>query len=170
MQDTQLPRISNFIWSIAADVLRDLYVRGKYRDVILPMLVLRRIDAVLVDTKPAVMEQKRLMDEAQITEQDAPLQAAAGHAFWNASPFTLSDLTAAATPQKLRADFDAYLDGFSPDVQDILDKFQFHQQIGRLSDADALGTLITRFLSPDINLSPEPVLKSDGTERLGYSQ
>ena len=166
MQDTQLPRISNFIWSIADDVLRDLYVRGKYRDVILPMLVLRRLDTVLVDTKPAVMEQKRLLDAADITEQDAPLQAAAGHNFWNASPFTLSDLTAAATPQKLRADFEAYLDGFSPDVQDILDKFQFRQQIGRLSDADALGTLITRFLSPDINLSPKPVLNADESERL----
>ena len=147
MQDTQLPAISNFIWSIADDVLRDLYVRGKYRDVILSMLVLRRLDAVLVDSKPDVLATKRILDEAQITEQDAPLQAAARHNFWNASQFTLNDLRAAATPQRLRADFQAYLDGFSPDVQDILDKFQFRQQIGRLSDADALGALITLFLS-----------------------
>ena len=121
---------------------------------------------MLVDSKPAVLETKRILDEAQITEQDAPLQAAAGHNFWNASQFTLNDLRAAATPQRLRADFEAYLDGFSPDVQDILDKFQFRQQIGRLSDADALGALITLFLSPDINLSPEPVLNEDGSERL----
>ena len=166
MQDPQLPSIANFIWGIANDVLRDLYVRGKYRDVILPMTVLRRLDAVLVESKQAVLKRKDELDDAGITEQDGPLRAAAGHPFWNASPFTLNDLRSRPTPQRLRADFEAYLDGFSPNVRDILDKFQFLNQIGRLSQSDALGTLIARFLSRDINLSPYPALNDDRSVRL----
>ena len=87
-------------------------------------------------------------------------------AFYNTSPFQLKDLTSRATQQQLRDDFNAYLDGFSPNVQDILEKFEFRNQIGRLSDADALGNIVTRFLNPQINLSPEPVLNQDGSVRL----
>ncbi len=166
MQDTQLTRISNFIWSVSDDVLRDLYVRGKYRDVILPMTVLRRLDAVLEPTKPQVMEQKQFLDEAGLTDQDAALQMASEHAFYNTSPFTMRDLAARAAQQSLRSDFEAYLDGYSPNVQDILDKFEFRNQLNRLTESDALGTLITRFLSPDINLSPYPVKNDDGTVKL----
>ena len=166
MQDAQLTRISNFIWSVSDDVLRDLYVRGKYRDVILPMTVLRRLDAVLEPTKPQVMEQKQFLDEAGLTDQDAALQLASEHAFYNTSPFTMRDLAARAAQQSLRSDFEAYLDGYSPNVQDILDKFEFRNQLNRLTGSDVLGTLITRFLSPDINLSPYPVKNDDGTVRL----
>ena len=166
MQDTQLSRISNFIWSVSDDVLRDLYVRGKYRDVILPMTVLRRLDAVLEPTKPQVMEQKQFLDEAGLTDQDAALQMASEHAFYNTSPFTMRDLAARAAQQSLRADFEAYLDGYSPNVQDILDKFEFRNQINRLTESDALGALITKFLSPDINLSPYPVKNEDGTIKI----
>ena len=166
MQDTQLSRISNFIWSVSDDVLRDLYVRGKYRDVILPMTVLRRLDAVLEPTKPHVMEQKRFLDEVGLTDQDQALQMASGHAFWNTSPFMLRDLAARAGQQSLRSDFEAYLDGYSPNVQDILEKFEFRNQLNRLTESDALGTLINRFLSPDINLSPYPVKNEDSTVRL----
>ena len=166
MQDTQLSRISNFIWSVTDDVLRDLYVRGKYRDVILPMTVLRRLDAVLEPTKQQVLEQKQFLDDAGLTDQDAALQLASDHAFYNTSPFTMRDLAARAGQQSLRADFEAYLDGFSPNVQDILEKFEFRNQINRLTESDALGTLIGRFLSPDINLSPYPVKNEDGTIKL----
>ena len=166
MQDTQLNRISNFLWSVSDDVLRDLYVRGKYRDVILPMTVLRRLDAVLEPTKQQVMEQKQFLDEAGLTDQDAALQMASGHAFWNTSPFTMRDLAARAAQQSLRSDFEAYLDGYSPNVQDILDKFEFRNQINRLTESDALGALIAKFLSPDINLSPYPVKNEDGTIKL----
>ena len=166
MQDTQLTRISNFLWSVSDDVLRDLYVRGKYRDVILPMTVLRRLDAVLEPTKQQVMEQKQFLDEAGLTDQDAALQMASGHAFWNTSPFTMRDLAARAAQQSLRADFEDYLDGYSPNVQDILDKFEFRNQINRLTESDALGALIAKFISPDINLSPYPVKNDDGTVRL----
>lgn len=165
MEQGQLSWIANFIWGIADDVLRDLYVRGKYRDVILPMTVLRRLDAVLEPTKQAVLEMKTKLDEAGITNQDPALRQAAGQAFYNTSKFTLRDLKARASQQQLRQDFEAYLDGFSPNVQEILENFEFRNQIPRLSKADALGTLIEKLLSPDINLSPNPVVDPDGTVR-----
>jgi type I restriction enzyme M protein len=138
-------------------------VRGKYRDVILPMIVLRRLDALLEPTKPAVLDMKASLDKARIVHQDQALRQAAGHSFYNTSKFTLRDLKARANQQQLKADFEAYLDGFSPNVQDILEKFEFRNQIPRLSKADALGTLIEKLLSPDINLSPNPVLNGDGS-------
>jgi type I restriction enzyme M protein len=166
MEASQLKWIANFIWGIADDVLRDLYVRGKYCDVILPMTVLRRLDAVLEPTKQAVLEMKTSLDEARIVHQDAALRQAAGEAFCNTSKFTLRDLRSRASQQQLRADFEAYLDGFSPNVQDILENFEFRNQIPRLSRADALGTLIEKLLSPDINLRPNPVLNGDGLVKL----
>jgi type I restriction enzyme M protein len=158
-------KIVSFIWGIADDVLRDLFVRGKYRDVILPMCVLRRLDAVLEPTKQAVLDTKKMLDDAGITEQRAALCHAAGQAFYNTSPFTLRDLKARGNQQQLRADFEAYLDGFSPNVQDILANFEFRNAVPRLSKADALGALIAKFLDPDINLSPKPVYHGDGTVR-----
>jgi type I restriction enzyme M protein len=150
----QLARIAGFIWGIADDVLRDLYVRGKYRDVILPMTVLRRFDAVLEPTKQAVLDMKRFLDEQKIVDQDGPLRDAAGQAVYNTSKFTLRDLRSRTSQQQLRLDFEAYLDGFSPNVQEILDAFEFRNQIPRLSRADAIGTLIERFLDPSIDLTP----------------
>jgi len=166
MENGQLTWITNFIWGIADDVLRDLYVRGKYRDVILPMTVIRRLDAVLEPTKKAVLDMKATLDKAGIVHQDAALRQAAGQAFYNTSPFTLRDLRARASRQQLEADFRAYLDGFSPNVQDIINNFEFRNQIPRLAKADALGTLIEKFLDPSINLSPYPVYNNDGTVRL----
>ena len=166
MQDSQLATISNFIWNIADTVLRDLYVRGKYRDVILPMTVIRRLDAVLESTKQQVLEEKKWLDEAGISDQTGPLQQAAGQQFFNASPFTLRDLRNATSQQQLRDNFNAYLDGFSPNVQDILEKFEFRNQIARLSTSGALGTLIERFLSTTVNLSPNPTINDDGTVKL----
>ena len=163
MSTTDLNWIANYIWGIADDVLRDLYVRGKYRDVILPMTVLRRLDAVLEDSKRAVLDMKASLDAAGVVEQDPALRQAAEQAFYNTSQFTLRDLRARASRQQLTADFEAYLDGFSPNVQDILDNFEFRNQIPRLSKADALGTLIEKLTAPDINLSPAPVLNPDGS-------
>jgi type I restriction enzyme M protein len=141
-------------------------VRGKYRDVILPMTVLRRLDAVLEPTKQAVIEMKAALDRAKVTNQDQALRQAAGQAFYNTSQFTLCDLRARASQQQLRTDFEASLDGFSPNVQEILDCFEFRNQIPRLSRADALGTLIEKFLDPAINLSPEAARNADGSVRL----
>jgi type I restriction enzyme M protein len=165
MEAAQLNWIANFIWGIADDVLRDLYVRGKYRDVILPMTVLRRLDAVLEPTKQAVLDMRASLDETGIVHQDQPLRQAAGQAFYNTSRFTLRDLKARASRHQLKADFEAYLDGFSPNVQGVLENFEFRNQIPRLSKADALGTLIEKLLSPDVNLSPDPVFHGDGSMR-----
>lgn len=156
MDAHMLNTIANFIWGIADDCLRDVYVRGKYRDVILPMTVIRRLDAVLEDTKPQVLEMKKTLDTAGITNQWGALCNTAGQAFCNASPFCLRDLTSRPTPQKLKADFEAYLDGFSPNVQEILDKFKFRNQIDTMIEADILGAVIQKFISKDINLSPKP--------------
>ena len=108
MEQVQLTWIANFIWNVADDVLRDLYVRGKYRDVILPMTVLRRLDAVLEPTKKAVLDMKASLDKARIVHQDQALRQAAGQALYNTSPFTMRDLLARASQQQLRADFEAY--------------------------------------------------------------
>ena len=163
MNAEQHARIVSFIWGIADDVLRDLYVRGKYRDVILPMAVLRRLDAVLEDGKQAVLEMVASLDEAGVVEQDQALRQAAGQAFYNTSKFTMRELRSRASRQQLTADFGVYLDGFSPGVQDILENFEFRNQIPRLAKADALGTLIEKLTSSEINLSPDPVRNADGS-------
>lgn len=153
--------IVSFIWGIADDCLRDVYVRGKYRDVILPMTVIRRLDAMLEDTKLAVLDMKKKLDDAEITNQWPALCNAAGQSFCNASPFLLRDLTSRAKKQTLKADFEAYLDGFSPNVQEILEKFKFRNQIVTMIDADILGSVIEKFVSSDINLSPKPIYRDD---------
>jgi type I restriction enzyme M protein len=150
-------KIVSFIWGIADDVLRDLFKRGKYPDVILPMFTIRRMDAVLRDTKQAVLETKQLLDDAKITEQRQALADAAGQAFYNTSKFTLSDLRSRASQQQLLADFEDYLNGFSPNVLDIIENFKFRNQLTTLSKADALGTLISKFLDPEIDLSPDGI-------------
>ena len=159
--------IANYIWGIADDVLRDVYVRGKYRDVILPMTVLRRLDAVLEPTKQAVLDMKDSLEAIGVVDQDAALREAAGHAFYNKSKFTLKDLRARASRQQLKADFEDYLDGFSPNVEDILENFEFRNQISRLTKGDSvlLGSLIDRLTREDINLSPYSVMDTDGTIR-----
>jgi type I restriction enzyme M protein len=157
MGNGDLNWIANFIWGIADDVLRDLFKRGKYPDVILPMCVLRRFDAVLEPTKKAVLEAKKTLDDAGIVEQDAALCGASGQAFSNTSKFTLRDLKSRGNQQQLLADFEDYLNGFSPNVQDIIENFKFRHQLPTLSKADALATLINKFLDPDIDLSPDAI-------------
>jgi type I restriction enzyme M protein len=154
MDQATVNKIVSFIWGIADDVLRDLFKRGKYPDVILPMCVLRRLDAVLEPNKKAVLDTKKMLDEAGITEQREALAGAAGRPFYNTSRFTLRDLKSRGNQQQLLADFTDYLDGFSPNVQDIIENFKFRTQLPTLSKADALGTLIGKFLDPDVDLSP----------------
>ena len=154
-------QIVSFIWGIADDCLRDVYVRGKYRDVILPMTVIRRLDALLEDSKEAVLDMKKKLDAAGIDNQWPALCNVAGQAFCNASPFRLRDLTSRAKKQTLKTDFEAYLDGFSPNVQEILEKFKFRNQIDTMIEADILGAVIEKFISSDINLSPNPVYKDE---------
>ena len=119
--------VSSFIWGIADDVLRDVYVRGKYRDVILPMVVIRRLDAVLEPTKDAVLRMKEQFGRCRHHQPGPSLAQASGESFYNTSPFRLRDLTSRGQSQRLLADFEAYLDGFSPNVQEVLDKFKFRK-------------------------------------------
>ena len=146
MNDQVHNAIVSFIWGIADDCLRDVYVRGKYRDVILPMTVIRRLDAMLEPSKQAVLDMKKTLDAAGIANQWPALCVAAGQAFCNASPFRLRDLTSRAKKQTLKADFEAYLDGFSPNVQEILEKFKFRNQLDTMVEA-------LRSLSPQTSTS-----------------
>jgi type I restriction enzyme M protein len=162
LDHSQHNRIVGFIWGIADDVLRDIYVRGKYRDVILPMTVIRRLDVLLEPTKDKVLEQKAFLDKKGIHEQRSALQKAAGRHFYNTSPFTLRKLL--NHPSQIKTNFETYLEGFSENVQEILRKFDFRNQLHKLENANVLFQLIEKFLSKDINLSPEPVKSGDGKE------
>ncbi|MBY5959609.1 type I restriction-modification system subunit M [Membranicola marinus] len=158
MNYTAHNKLVSFIWSIADDCLRDVYVRGKYRDVILPMTVLRRLDALLEPTKEAVMEELAFQrDEAGFTEWDhTGLEDASGYVFYNISEWTLKRLynTATNSQQILNANFDDYLNGFSPNVKEIIDKFNLKSQIRHMASKDVLLDVLEKFTSPYINLTP----------------
>ncbi|WP_100615375.1 type I restriction-modification system subunit M [Confluentibacter citreus] len=155
-----------FIWSIADDCLRDVYVRGKYRDVILPMVVLRRLDALLEPTKEAVMEELAFQrDEAGFTEwDDKGLTEVTSYVFYNTSEWTLQRLhnTATNSQQLLLANFEDYLNGFSANVKEIIEKFKLRSQIRHMASKDVLLDVLEKFTSPDINLTPFEKLDSNG--------
>lgn len=159
-------KIVSFIWSIADDCLRDVYVRGKYRDVILPMIVLRRLDCLLEITKDAVMEEVAFQrDDAGFTDLDPEgLREASGYVFYNTSPWTLKKLveTAANNRQILEANVKAYLDGFSENVKEIVDKFKLRAQVSHMAEKDVLLEVLEKFTSPHINLTPHEARDPDG--------
>jgi type I restriction enzyme M protein len=162
-------KIVSFIWSIADDCLRDVFVRGKYRDVILPMFVLRRIDCLLEETKAAVLEEVRFQkQEAKMVVLDPEgLKDAAKQVFYNTSKFTLKTLL--GNPSQLVANLHHYLDGFSDNVREIITKFGLSTQIAKLHEANALFGVIEKFVAPEINLSPHDVLAPDGKKLPGLS-
>jgi len=151
-------KLVSFIWSIADDCLRDVYVRGKYRDVILPMVVLRRLDALLEPTKDAVMEELSFQrDDAGFTEWDENgLKDASGYVFYNTSKWTLQKLhdTATNSQQILQANFEDYLNGFSPNVKEIIDKFKLRSQVRHMASKDVLLDVLEKFTSSYINVTP----------------
>ena len=156
----------SFIWSIADDCLRDVYVRGKYRDVILPMFVLRRLDCLLEKSKAAVLEEVRFQrEDAGLTDLDQQgLQEASGYVFYNISDWTLTKLVKTVTNNRqiLEANFKAYLDGFSENVKEIIEKFELRNQIKRMVEADVLLEVLEKFIDPRINLSPDEAIDPDG--------
>ena len=151
-------KLVSFIWSIADDCLRDVYVRGKYRDVILPMIVLRRLDALLEPTKDAVLEELAFQrDEAKFTEWDeSGLREASNYVFYNTSKWTLQKLkdTATNSQQILQGNFEDYLNGFSPNVKEIIDKFKLRSQVAHMANKDVLLDVLEKFTSSNINLTP----------------
>ena len=159
-------KLVSFIWGIADDCLRDVYVRGKYRDVILPMVVLRRLDALLESTKDAVLEEVRFQkEEVGLTELDPiGLREASGFVFYNTSKWTLQRLhdTATNSQQLLEANFSEYLNGFSPNVQEIIEKFKLRAQIKHMASKDVLLEVLDKFTSPYINLTNQEKLDPEG--------
>ena len=159
-------KLVSFIWSIADDCLRDVYVRGKYRDVILPMVVLRRLDTLLEPSKDTVLEEVRYQQvEMELTEfDDEPLKEASGYVFYNTSKWTLRSLYTAASnnPEILLANFEEYLEGFSDNVKEIIQCFNLYAQIRHMSHKNVLLDVVEKFLSPYINLTPEDAVDPDG--------
>lgn len=162
-------KIVSFIWSIADDCLRDVFVRGKYRDVILPMFVLRRLDCLLESTKEAVLEEVRFQrEDAKMADLDPHgLRDAAGHVFYNTSRFTLKSLL--GNPSQLEANLKNYLDGFSDNVKEIVEKFDLRNQIRKMVQSDVLHDVIEKFVSDEINLSPSDRKGPDGRIQPGLS-
>lgn len=161
-------KLISFIWNIADDCLRDVYVRGKYRDVILPMVVLRRLDTLLEPTKEAVLEEVKFQkEEMQATElDDEPLKAASGYVFYNTSKWTLKSLfnTATNNQQILLANFEEYLLGFSDNVKEIIECFNLKSQIRHMASKQVLLDVVEKFVSPYINLTHETVEDPDGNK------
>lgn len=162
MDTAQFQPIVNFIWSVADDLLRDVYVKGKYRDVILPMTILRRIDVILEPTKQKVLKTYNTYKGTIQNFDDILGRSNRGSnlGFHNHSNFTLQTLL--NDPQNIRINFENYLDGFSENIKDIIAKFKFKNQIDTLDEANILYSVIERFCSPKVNFSIDPVLDSAG--------
>lgn len=152
-------QIVSFIWSIADDVLRDVFVRGKYRDIILPFTVLRRLDALLVPTKEKVLEANNFLIEQNIDNKKA-LENQSGYPFWNISRFTFETLMNDSS--NIDTNLEAYLDGFSPNVQEIISKFKLRNQLETMKEAGVTYLLIEKLSNKEINLSPVEAKNSKG--------
>nr|WP_299379647.1 class I SAM-dependent DNA methyltransferase [uncultured Halomonas sp.] len=173
MNQSSHNKLVSFIWSIADDCLRDVYVRGKYRDVILPMVVLRRLDTLLEPSKNTVLEEVRFQkEEMQAIElDDAPLKAASGYVFFNTSQWTLKKIYATATnnQQILLANIEDYLDGFSDNVKEIITRFKLFDRMRHMADKQVLLDVVEKFVSPYINLTPDSVEDPEGNTLPGLS-
>lgn len=161
-------KLISFIWSIADDCLRDVYVRGKYRDVILPMVVLRRLDTLLEPTKQAVLDEVKFQkEEMEATElDDAPLIDAAGYVFYNTSKWTLTSIKETATNNRqiILANIEEYLNGFSANVKEIIECFNLKSQFQHMAGKDVLLDVLEKFVSPYINLTPVEVEDPEGNK------
>lgn len=166
MEQSQYSKLFSFLWNIANDVLVHAFEKGKYKDIIMPMLVLRRIDVLLESTKDKVIARKEKYDKIGLTNQDQALCMESGYPFYNTSKFTLKLLTGETDPQRLKLNFIEYINGYSNDILEILEKFHLRQQIENLNETERLGTLISKFTDSNINLSIKPVLDDDGNEIL----
>lgn len=150
-----LQPLINWIYSVADQILINTYEPSKYKDVILPMTVIRRLDAVLEPTKDKVLEtyKKYKGKLNDLTAILASKQNGSGQAFYNTSKYTLKKLL--DDPKNLRSNFENYLNGFSDNVQDIISKFKFRNEIDTLDEANKLFSVIEKFVSPKIDLRPD---------------
>lgn len=164
MNTQQYNQLFSFIWNIANDVLVQAFTKGDYKKIILPMMVLRRLDILLEPTHQTVREQRDKLKQMKLAEevQEKILFQTTGYPFCNTSPFTMQTLKGETNTLRLKQNFIEYLDGFSKDVQDIIEKFKFKQQVDNLSDAGRLGTIIEKFTDERINLGIKPVCDKNG--------
>lgn len=164
MNQNQYNQLFSFIWNIANDVLVNAFSKGDYKKIILPMMVLRRLDILLESTHEEVLKQKELLTSLNIPEnaQEQSLFGVTKYPFCNTSKFTMKALRGEINPIRLKRNFLEYLDGFSHDVQDIIEKFKLKQQIDNLSDTGRLGTIIERFTDDTLNLGINPILDANG--------
>ena len=166
MEQSQYNQLFSFIWNIATDVLVYAFEKGEYKKIIMPMMVLRRIDVLLEPTKEKLLETKKMLDDNHFSNQDPILFTTTGYPFYNTSLFTMKTLKSETDPLRLKMNFTDYLNGFSKDVQDIIDKFHMRQMVDNLTEAERLGSIIEKFTDDKINLSNKPVLDDDGNVRL----
>lgn len=168
MNQSQYNQLFNFLWNIANDVLVQAFEKGKYKEIIMPMLVLRRLDILLERTKKDLLRQKEMLDANNLPEvaKRQLLMAVTGLPYYNVSPFTMKSIRGENNSQRLLQNFTAYLDGFSSDVQDIINKFDLRHHAEKLHEANRLGAVIEKFTDERINLGITPVLDEDGNELL----
>ena len=162
----QFNKLVSFMWNIANDVLVDVFEQVDYKKVILPMMVLRRIDVLLEPTKEAVLKTAEDLKKQKITNQEPVLTAITKYPFVNTSKFTMKTLTAETNPARLKMNFLEYIDGYSKDVQDIVKKFDLLPTIDKLSESNRLGSILEKFTDKSINLGLHPVKSADGKETL----
>ena len=134
----------NFIWTIA-NRLRGAYHADKYKDVIIPMTIIRRLECALMATKDKVLEAY----QANTNLPPKMIQRIAGYSFYNVSAYTLSNLL--DDPDNIAANFKAYLEGFSANVQDIVKKLRFVEQIDKMEETDRLYSVVQGFANLDLD-------------------
>lgn len=164
METKQYNNLFSFIWNIANDVLVHAFEKGDYKKIILPFMVLRRIDVLLEPTKKQVLEKKEFCDKNKLTDYTPFLTPITGYPFYNTSAFTMSTLKNEIDPQRLKMNIIEYFNGFSLDVQDIIDKFKLRQQVDNLTEVGRLGSLLEKFTDGTINLSINPVMEEQTDE------
>lgn len=165
METKQYNSLFSFIWNIANDVLVHAFEKGDYKKIILPFMVLRRIDVLLEPTKQQVLDKKAFCDKNGLTEYEPFLTKVTGYPFYNTSAFTMSTLKNEIDPQRLKMNVIEYFNGFSEDVQDIIDKFKLRQQVDNLTEVGRLGSLLEKFTDGNINLSVNPVMEETTDEK-----
>lgn len=171
-------KLVSFIWGIADDVLRDVFVRGKYRDIILPFTVLRRLDVLLEESKQKVLENDKFLTDNKIDDKSA-LTKFSGYPFYNTSRFTMGQngpedakfkyVSLMSDPDRIDTNLEEYLDGFSPNVQEIISKFKIRNQLETMREAGITFALIEKLVSNEINLSPKDVTNSKGEKMPGLT-
>lgn len=164
METKQYNSLFSFIWNIANDVLVHAFEKGDYKKIILPFMVLRRIDVLLEPTKQQVLDKKAFCDKNGLMEYGPFLTKVTGYPFYNTSAFSMSTLKNEIDPQRLKMNVIEYFNGFSEDVQDIIDKFKLRQQVDNLTEVGRLGSLLEKFTDGNINLSVNPVMEETTDE------